>query len=48
MSIKQKCFFLFISIKHLVEYPYTKKQKELEVSLLILEIKVQTSLVSDL
>ena len=42
MSIKQTCFHLSIGIKHLVEYPYTKTQEELEVS--VLEIEVQTPL----
>ena len=48
MSIKQTWFLLSIGIKHSVEFPHTKTQEELEVSVLILELKVQTLLASDL
>ena len=34
MSINQTLFLISIGIKHLVEYPYTKTQEELEVSVL--------------
>ena len=47
MSINQTWFLLSVGIKQLVEYPYAKTQEELEVSVLISEIKVPTLLASD-